>query len=77
MIEVNIRKLALTGIILMIAGFLFAIAETFYFGSNFYPASRAELTCDYLSALVCGSGGGLYLFAIIIKVKNEYKNRNK
>jgi hypothetical protein len=56
------------------AGFLFIIAETIYFGSNYYPESRAELICDIIGLIICKIGIVIWIIPTIRAIKNYYKN---
>ena len=67
--EINLRKTAFIGVGLMLWAMVFGIAETLYFGSNWYPKSHAELFCDYLTATINGAGMGLFIFCLILRVK--------
>lgn len=71
--QINLRSVALTGLFLMVVGYVFALIETFYFDSAWLPESRAEFIYDFISSTVCGGGGSLFLFAIIIKTKASIK----
>lgn len=65
--EVNLRTMAIIGLSLMFIGFIFCVIETTYFHSKYLPESKDELTCDFISAMVCGMGSSLFLYAIGIK----------
>ncbi len=55
----------------------FGVAETLYFGSNYYPESHAELTCDMVAATVAGAGSGLYITYVILYTKTFIRNKSK
>jgi|688.fasta_scaffold09927_20 hypothetical protein len=61
----SLRKTALIGLIIMFSSFIFAIIETLYFGSNWYPQSKNEVVCDYIALYTCGLGTSLFGFCII------------
>lgn len=65
--EVNLRTMAIIGLSLMFIGFIFCIIETTYFHSKYLPESKDELTCDFISIMLCGMGSSLFLYAIGIK----------
>ncbi len=71
--NVSLKKMGSTGIILLAIGFAFAVIETVYFGSNFYPESKAEFVCDYIATIVCGGGGSLIIYAITLITKWQIK----
>ena len=52
----KIRILAYIGFTMMIAGFIFAVVETVYFGNNWLPQTRDEILCDCISLSVTGAG---------------------
>lgn len=65
--EVNLRTMAIIGLSLMFIGFIFCIIETTYFHSKYLPESKSELTCDFISIMLCGMGSSLFLYAIGVK----------
>ena len=46
----------------MLIGFIFAVTETIYFGSNWLPESKEEVACDIIAAAICLYGLGLLMF---------------
>lgn len=64
-----INKLKITGVILIMLSVLFAITETVYFGSNYFPQTKAELLCDFLSAFILGIGAGMEVVATVLYLK--------
>lgn len=75
----NNRKLAIRGIVLMLLGLVFAIIETSYFGSNYWPESTAEWICDILSLVVSMTGGVMLLTATYRQAKQyieDFKKKN-
>jgi|GEM_PF-5098129 len=61
------------GLALMVAGLIFGICETIYFGSNWLPQSMAELRCDFITGWLMGAGEFLVLVAIFISIKTILK----
>ena len=57
------------GIIFVVAGIMFAYAETWYFGWNRLPMSSAEFYCDKIATAVSVWGYSL----IWHKIKKERK----
>ena len=60
----------LKGLILIYFGYAFAVLETKYFGSNYWPESAAELICDLL-ALTIVLYGMLKLFEGIKEISGK------
>ena len=50
-----------TGLIILVAGILFGVGETAYFGWNRTARSAAEKACDFLALLACGAGAVVIL----------------
>lgn len=71
--KINLRNVAFTGLLLIAIGYAFALIETAYFASEYLPESRSEFICDFMSAMICGGGGSLLLFAVISKTIFEIK----
>ncbi len=67
--KLSFNRMYYAGIILFCIGFVFAIIETLYFGSNWFPESKAELACDVISAMVCGGGIALFYYALLNRLK--------
>ena len=70
---VNLRKICLIGYWLIIAGAVFAVIETLYFGSNWLPMSKAELICDLIATTIMSSGTSLFVLCFVIKTNNDIK----
>lgn len=73
MVKINLRNTAFLAYGLMISGFVFGLAETLYFGSNWLPMSKAELFCDYIATNICSGGMYLYIFCVVLRVKQHLK----
>lgn len=52
----------LTGFALLVAGYLFTVLETAYFGWNMTPQSNAEATCDHVGGLMVLAGCFVLMF---------------
>lgn len=80
-----IARMFRVGFYVLISGLLFAMTETLYFGTNLYPKSQAEFTCDYIASIISGAGMGIMVYALvnhfILKIreipslKQEEKNK--
>ena len=77
MTKINLRNAAFVGYGLMMLGFLFGLAETLYFGSNWMPSCKAELFCDLLAAQIVGAGLGIYILCVILRVKTHIQEIKK
>jgi len=62
------RTLAYIGFFMMISGYVFAIAETVYFGCNWHPQSRKELIADSIALIVSGSGCTILITCIFTEL---------
>jgi len=67
------NKKIIKGICLVLCGFIFAILETWYYDSNFFPNSFAELMCDLFSIIL--SLAGAYL--ILTSIPNEKEKKKE
>jgi hypothetical protein len=74
MVQLDLRKTENIGCVIMFIAAVLRIAETLYFGSNWLPRSRSESICDIIVFTVFGSGGGIYMFANVIRTKEALKN---
>lgn len=71
----SLRNIALTGFWLMIAAFVFGFFETWYFGWNWHPESKAEFICDAVSATVCIVGCFILCYAFIRQTERDIKEK--
>jgi len=69
----NIMDIFSTGSALLVGGFVFNIAETWYFGWNLRPQSIAEMVCDYISTGTLLVGIIMVSYAIIKAVDGATK----
>ncbi len=60
----NAKQLFFIGVILILVGLGFNIAETWYFGWNLRPQSPEEMICDYVSISSILIGWLIILYAM-------------
>lgn len=62
-----LRRIANTGIGLLVLAWVIGLAETAYFGYNLFPLTLPELLFDLLSACIFVAGASLLGAALLIR----------
>ncbi len=74
---INLNFLRNVSLFLMFFATGFGVAETLYFGSNFYPLTHSEMTCDMVASMIAGAGSGLYITYVVLYTKTFIRNKSK